>query len=104
MLGNMRSVFVGKENRIKHFQWYLYDQIIGNVVAYDATLQGGFFNHSSVYTIPSSQVNRLVLQNKMGVGLTFHRLCLEYYQTGSTSEFSTTPYHRTGGLQIGFGF
>lgn len=104
MIGNMQSAFLMPDNRKKHFQWYFYDQIVGNAVAYDATLQGGVFNHSNVYTIPASQVSRLTLQNKFGLVLIFHQVYLEYYHTGTTEEFTTSTYHRTGGLQIGFGF
>ena len=104
VLGNMRSAFLLPNNQKKHFQFYVYDQVVGNAVAYDATLQGGVFNQSNVYTIPASQVNRLILQNKFGIVFIFHSLYLEYYRTAGTKEFITSTGHRTGGLQIGFGF
>ena len=104
VLGNIQSEFQLQEHQKRHFEWYVYDQIVGNAVAYDATLQGGVFNHTSVYTIPASQVSRLTLQNKFGLVLIFRGLYLEYYRTGSTEEFTTSSDHRTGGLQIGFGF
>jgi hypothetical protein len=104
ILGDMKSAFLLRDNLKTHFQWYFYDHIVGNAVAYDATLQGGVFNHSSVYTIPASQVSRLTMQNKFGFVLVFPHLYLEYYRTSSTAEFTTATCHRTGGLQIGFGF
>jgi lipid A 3-O-deacylase len=104
MLGNFRSPFAGSGNENRKFQWYLYDQIGGNAIAYDATLQGGVVNHSSVYVIPSSGISRSTVQNKFGIVLVFKSVFLEYYHTGLTEEFSTSWYHRTGGLQIGFGF
>jgi len=88
----------------KKWQWYIYDQPLINLVGYDATLQGGLFNHSSPYAIPASQINRLTFQHKFGIVLLLKKLYLEYYQTGLTEEFSTSVYHRTGGIQIGFGF
>lgn len=102
--GNVQSAFQLPVHLKRHFQWYLYDHIAGNAVAYDATLQGALFNHSSVYTIPASQISRLTLQNRFGLVLIFRGLYLEYYRTGTTEEFTTSSYHRTGGLQIGFGF
>ena len=103
-LGNFTSPFVHSEKLNRPFQWYVYFNLTGSAVAYDATLQGGLFNHSSVYTIGASQINRLTLQDKYGLVLLFRSLYLEYYRTGSTEEFYTSIYHRTGGLQIGFGF
>jgi lipid A 3-O-deacylase len=103
-LGNFRSPFCRQDPRNHSFQWYAYFNLTGNAVAYDATLQGGLFNHSSVYTIENAQISRLTLQDKFGLVLIFHSLYLEYYRTGLTEEFYTSIYHRTGGLQIGFGF
>jgi lipid A 3-O-deacylase len=104
VLGNFKSPFAFPVLTGQHFQWYLYDQILGNAIGYDATLQGGVFDRSSVYTIPGSELNRLTIQNKFGIVLIFKSLYLEYYRTGLTEEFKTSLYHRTGGLQIGFGF
>lgn len=103
-LGNFKSPFLRPDISSRHFQWYAYFNLVGNAVAYDATLQGGVFNHSSVYTIPNDQISHLTLQDKFGLVLVFRSLYLEYYRTGSTEEFYTSIYHRTGGLQIGWGF
>jgi len=103
-LGNLKSSFSRQDIVNRHFQWYVYFQVTGNAIVYDATLQGGLLNRSSVYTIDASDVSRLTLQDKFGFVLLFRSLYLEYYRTGSTEEFKTSIYHRTGGLQIGFGF
>jgi lipid A 3-O-deacylase len=103
-LGDFKSAFSFPISNDHHVQWYIYGQILGNAIAFDATLQGGAFNHSSVYTIGSSEINRLTLQNKFGFVIIFRSVYLEYYRTGLTQEFDTSHYHRTGGLQIGFGF
>jgi lipid A 3-O-deacylase len=102
MLGNFLSPF--GNSMARKFQWYLYEQPLINFIGYDATLQGGAFNHSSPYTIPESQICRLVFQHRFGIVLIFKKLYLEYYQTGNTIEFISSVYHETGGLQIGFGF
>ncbi len=103
-IGNFNSPYAPMQLPKKPFQWYAYFHLAGNAVGYDATLQGGVFNHSSVYTIETADVNRLTLQDKFGLVLVFRSLYLEYYRTGMTEEFKTSIYHRTGGLQIGFGF
>jgi lipid A 3-O-deacylase len=108
MAGNFYSPFKDIEahpgNTAKKWQWYVYDQPLVNLVGYDATLQGGLFNHSSPYTIPASQIDRLTFQHKFGLVIILKGLYLEYFQTSLTKEFSTSVYHRTGGIQVGFGF
>jgi lipid A 3-O-deacylase len=103
-LGNFNSPYSTTQIGKKSFQWHAYFNLVGNAVGYDATLQGGVFNHTSVYTINTGEVNRLTLQDKFGLVMVFRPLYLEYYRTGMTEEFKTSIYHRTGGLQIGFGF
>jgi hypothetical protein len=88
MIGNFNDAFTVNHLNKKKFQFYVYDFPAVSAIGYDATLQGGLFDRSSVYTIV----------------LIFKRLYLEYYQSGPTQEFSTSVYHKSGGLQIGFGF
>ncbi len=103
ILGNFCSPFVaGKDNRKKKFEWYIYDQPSAGAIGYDATLQGGLFHRSSVYTISAKNVNRFTFINRWGLVIMSRKICLEYYQSGPTQEFSTSVYHRSGGLQIGF--
>jgi hypothetical protein len=103
MAGNFSSPF-GLDGGHKQPQWWVYGQPLVNGVGYDATLQGGLFNHASPYTIPVSKINRFTFQDRFGIVLMLKKLYLEYYQTGLTKEFSTSVFHRTGGLQVGFGF
>jgi lipid A 3-O-deacylase len=112
MVGNFYSPFAGDRGltarghrpRLKKVQYYFYDQLSVNFIGYDATLQGSLFDHSSPYTIPGGELNRLTAQNRWGFVLILKKLYLEYYQTGLTEEFHTSVYHRTGGIQVGFGF
>jgi lipid A 3-O-deacylase len=105
MAGKFHSAFQKNINiSTRKFQWYIYGQPAINFVGYDATLQGGVFNHSSPYTISNSDVERFIFQYKYGLVLLFKKIYLEYFQTGNSKEFVSTIFHRTGGLQIGFGF
>jgi len=105
VIGNFYSSFSDNKNLPrKKLQYYFYDQPSVNFVAYDATLQGGLFNHSSPYTIPEKNINRIVFMNRFGFVLIFKKLYLEYFQSVNTPEFSTTIAHRSGGIQAGFGF
>jgi lipid A 3-O-deacylase len=105
MIGNFLSPFRNNPPASrKKFQWWVYEQPLVNFVGYDATLQGGVFDHTSPYTISTADVERVVFQHRYGLVLVFKSLYLEYYQTANTIEFKTSVYHHTGGLQIGFGF
>jgi lipid A 3-O-deacylase len=105
MIGNFYSPFSDNKNvRRKKIQYYFYDQPSVNFVGYDATLQGGLFNHTSPYTIAGKDINRINLMNRWGFVLIFKSLYLEYFQSRNTPEFTPIIAHRSGGLQIGFGF
>ena len=72
MLGKFNTPFgdfnVKPRNR---FQRYVYNQSLVGVVGYDATLQGGVFNHNSPYTVPSGDVSRVTVQDNFGAVLRF---------------------------------
>jgi len=105
MAGKFSSPFsAGKNISGKKFQWYVYGQPVINFIGYDATLQGGVFNHSNPYIILASDVERLVFQYRYGITLLLKKMYIEYFQTGNSKEFTTSIFHRTGGLEIGFGF
>ena len=105
MIGNFYSPFADNKNIFrKKIQYYFYDQPSVNFVGYDATLQGGLFNHTSPYTIAGKDINRINLMNRWGFVLIFKSVYLEYFQSRNTPEFTPILAHRSGGLQIGFGF
>ena len=102
MVGKFPDPFQGNERPHGAFNIYLYEHAMVNVVGFDATLQGGLFNNSSPYTIDNSELNRLVLHNRVGVVVSFKTIMLEYWQSFMTREFKTGIEPKTGGLQIAF--
>jgi len=80
---------------------YMHPQI--NLVGYDATMQGGF-SRSNPYTIPASDIKRLVYQQRLGVVVKLFGLYAEYFRTWTIPEFSNGKAHGTGGLQFGYWF
>lgn len=89
-------------NKKPKFQFYIYTQPLANIIAYDATLQGGLFNQQSPYTIKSSQLSRITLQNNYGAILKLNNFYLEYSQTILSKEFKTGRQHKWGGVRLGF--
>lgn len=93
------SYSVNYSNKVRA---YFYAQPVLNVIGYDASLQGGLFNRSSPYTIGSSEIERVVLQNSFGIIVKFRSMYLEYSRSMITREFSTGSSHEWGGFRVGF--
>lgn len=104
MGGYFDNPFASFNVRGKKLQLYAYDHPEINAVAYDATLQGGLFNHSGPYTIAASDITRFVFRNNWGVVMQWGRLYLEYYQSYMTKEFNSGMSFHNGGIQIGYSF
>jgi len=91
-------------NNIRPFQAYIYVHPVVSAIAYDATLQGGMFNKNSPYTIASSDLERIVLQNNFGAVIKFNSVYLEYSRAMITREFASGHSHKWGGFRVGFTF
>ncbi len=103
-LGLINSPFTSIKNKNK-FQLYAFVQSYITAVGYDATLQGGLFNNKSPYTIPSSEMERLVAQNNIGFILQTRSLFFEYTRTAITREYESGGHSaKWGGIKIGFKF
>ena len=98
--GRYRSVLTG-DGRLGKIQLFLYSQPLINVIAYDATLQGGLFSKSS-YTLKASEISRLNFQHNFGMVLKTGSLYLEYTRTQLGKEFDSGRRHQWGGFKIGF--
>jgi len=103
MMGYFDSPFQTNIAKGRNFRLYAYDHFQMNVVGYDATLEGGLFNHSSPYTISAGELNRITFQNRFGFVLQYRRIYLEYFQSYLSREFNTGNYHVWGGVQVAFG-
>jgi lipid A 3-O-deacylase len=98
---SIAAIFSDGNSSQRKVRFHLYAQPMLNVVGYDATLQGGLFNHSSPYTIPSDEVSRVTFQANYGGVLSFGSVQLEYFKTIIGKEFETGTYHRWGGIRVG---
>jgi lipid A 3-O-deacylase len=104
MSGNFNNPYQPAGKNKKKLAWYLYGQSRLYFIGYDASLQGGLFNHQSPYTVSSRNVSRVVYQADAGVIVNFQKLYLSYTQSFLTKEFATGIYHRWGGVSLGFSF
>ena len=102
MAGRFNKRFTPIAGSSRKAEYYFYAQGRGNVIGYDASLQGGLFNRSSPYTIAAGDVSRVTFQAYAGVMVNLKKLFLSYTQSFLTKEFRTGKYHRWGGISMGF--
>lgn len=81
--------------------FYLYVKPQLQLVAYDATLQGGVFNRSSPYTIPSRDLARAVYRQYTGVAYRSKTRFVEAFHSYASPTFATGRVHRSGGIVFG---
>ena len=74
------------------------------MIIYDATLQGGIFNPNNNYTIPASDIERLVLQASFGIYFAFKQLGLTYEHFYISPEFKDAKHHQWGHLDLTYCF
>lgn len=90
--------------RRNDFKIYLLGSAASKVVAYNATLQGGLFNRSSVYTLPDSDVTRVVAELMGGIVIAYKHVSLEYSKYYITPEFKKGVDHSWGKFAINVSF
>ncbi|MEO7992272.1 MAG: lipid A deacylase LpxR family protein, partial [Chryseolinea sp.] len=110
MLGKLNSAITSAFSNVISVQkqkinFHLYAQPVINTVIYDATLQGGMiFNLDSPYTLSNKEIEHFTFQGNAGVVFTLGSFNIEYFQSVISKEFTTSHYHRWGGLRIGIFF
>jgi len=85
------------------FQVYLFTTSLGRLVGYDATLEGGLFNKSSIYTLTRKEVSPLTYQGSLGITLAYEGFKIDFEQFLLSPEFHGCAWHKWGhiGLTIG---
>ncbi len=98
MFGYFESPF-SNERMPNKFKIYVYDHPQADIVAYDATLQGGAFTKSP-YTMPADTVSRGVFMNRSGIVLAYRGVYFEYFHCFLTPQFSGGTQHSWDGVQL----
>jgi lipid A 3-O-deacylase len=93
------SPYAKKAANTKNIRAYIYDHPAINFVFYDATLQGGMFDHSNPYVF--SDINHIVFSNRTGFAISFDNISIEAYHCFITSEYAAGPAHNWDGIQLG---
>ena len=85
---------INKENGLKNTQILFFVTSQGKFVGYDATLQGGFFNKTSVYNIPGSSISRFVYQGSAGITFVYGGFRFDIEQFLLSPEFKNGWWHK----------
>lgn len=88
----------------KGFHWYMFAKTNVKYVMYNATLQGGMFNRSSVYVLSGDELSRVVLTAEGGIALCFNKLEFVYSNGYRTAEFERGLDHGWGHFALKLNF
>lgn len=94
------NLYKGRRNT----QYYMFLTATGTAVGYDATLQGGMFNHHSPYTIPSDSITRFRFNGSAGMVLSYGGARLDLEQHIISPEFTGGGWHFWMGIGLTFSF
>ena len=89
---------------LQNLQFYFFTNLNTKGIGYDATLQGGLFNHSSPYTISSGDVSRLVFQGSAGLVFSYGGFQLKGEQFILSPEFRDGWWHKWVSIGLTFSF
>ncbi len=82
--------------------WNLYADLQGSLNVYDATLQGGMFNKSSVYTLNPSQIEDINFKIQLGGTFYYKWLGFRAFQSILSPEITGGKYHFWGSFELLF--
>ena len=99
-VGRFRSHFGGERKRNFELSVFTSGQV--DAVLYDATLQGGLFNHSSVHTVAQQDVERLIGRGELGARMTLGGFDFHFAHVYTTRDFRGGMPHAWGDARITF--
>lgn len=83
-----------QEQGLRKFQCLFFIKMAGKLVGYDATLEGGLLNRSSVYTIPAGEISRVVFQGSGGISISSGGFRLDVEQFLLSPDFHDGWWHK----------
>lgn len=92
------SAYSPLEERSAKFSYSFFTNISAQLKGYDATLQGGLFNRTSIHTLGNDEIHRFVFSPSAGVTLTYGNFGLKFEQFYMTPEFKGGRHHMYGSV------
>ena len=104
-LGSFMPVYRGPTTscnytRKKQWQYWFFMSGTTNLVAYDATLQGGLFDNKSPYVIADSKLNRMIFKASAGLAVYYYRFGVEIENFYLTPEFEGARHFMYGRIKL----
>ncbi|MCW3103470.1 MAG: hypothetical protein JWO09_1910 [Bacteroidetes bacterium] len=100
MQGYFEGLGLSKDARHDKFQCYIFLREKVKAVGYNATMQGGVFNKSSIYTLRVGEISRVVGAAYVGIVIGYKRVSIEYTKAYITQEFTSGLSHGWGHCNI----
>ncbi|OQX76568.1 MAG: hypothetical protein B6D61_08605 [Bacteroidetes bacterium 4484_249] len=97
--GYFKDIGVGRN---KEWQMYVFGEVRGKYVAYNATLQGGLLNHNNIHVI--NDINRFLTEIETGIVISHKNLSLKVGQHFISPEFNGGLKHKWGYATLKVGF
>jgi hypothetical protein len=91
-------------NHSKKLKYSFFMDIETQLIGYDATLQGGVTDRTSVYIIPSKDMERFVISGYLGMEVTYKNMQLQFIQYWKSKEFTTGKDHKYVSVRLYIGF
>jgi hypothetical protein len=85
---------LNKATGYSKFQAFIFVTSLGRLIGYDATLEGGMFNKSSIYTLNSKEISYLTYQGSLGLTLAYEGYRLDVEQFLLSPEFHGCAWHK----------
>jgi len=89
-------------NKKRNWQLWLFCAGDVNLIAYNAVLQGGMFNHRNAFALES--INRILWHTKFGGTLVYKSFKLEIAQEVISPSFPTAQWHQWAYVSLMMGF
>jgi len=100
---NNQSVETIKQSKQK-VKLHAYFQGESRIIGYDATLQGGMFNHNNIYTLTKDEIDLFVLKAETGFSVRYLQYGLELGQTIISPEYTGGRIHKWGRITLNLYF
>lgn len=99
--GKSEPVFGLKANeRWPDLEYYFFARNRISYVAYNALLQGGVFNRHNNYTLPASEIERILGNAESGIHVSYKRIGFELAQQWLSPEYKSGLWHKWGRISL----
>ncbi len=102
--GKAEPVFgLTKNEKWPKAEYYFFAKTNISIVAYNALLQGGMFNHDNIFTLKGNEIQRVVGNAEVGIHARYKGVGIELAQHYLSPEYKGGMWHQWGRISLLFG-